>query len=511
MGPAAVDAVQGFGALNYAVLAVYLIMCVGVGVVAAGRQSSASEYFLASRNMPWLAVGMSIFASVTSAVSYMGFPGTVVREDLSVLVGYFTSPLAAVVILFLFYPLYHRLNVTTSYEYVFRRYGPNARYAVSALFLLARTGWLGVVIYAPSLALSEAAGLNLYLCILGIGLLSTLYTVMGGLRAVILTDALQFVVLVAGTLWIAVHLHLHLPGGASGILGTALERGHLVQWRFSWFEAGAAALALSYFLGFTQDYGTDQVTVQRLLASRGFGGTVRSILFNSVFDVLFFSLLAFIGLGLFVHFHLHPAEGLSPDRMLPRYIMYAMPPGVSGLLVSGIFAAAMSSLDSGILSVSTVIINDYVRPLGNRPLSESGSILLGRALTVGVGLFATGVAFYVSNIQQILKASNTFLGLFNGPVLALFVLGVLTRRAHFAGWLCGAAAGIAATLCAMNLSFGGSTVHWAFFMPCSFATTALVGYLASWLIPGTPADRQFTLWRGGRAADATILQEEPHT
>ncbi len=438
--------------------------------------------------MPWLAVGMSIFASVTSAISYMGFPGTVIKEDLSILFGYFTSPLAAVVILMLFYPLYHRLNVTTSYEYIYRRYGPNARYAVSALFLLARMGWLGVVIYAPALALSEAVGLNLYISIIGIGLLATIYTVMGGLRAVILTDVLQFVILVAGSVWIAIHLAFHVPGGISGILETALERGHLVHWRFSWFEASVAALSLSYFLGFTQDYGTDQVTVQRLLSSRGYGGMVRSILFNSVFDVVFFSLLAFIGLGLFVHFRLFPVENLSPDRMLPRYIMYALPQGASGLLVAGIFAAAMSSLDSGILSVATVIVNDYVRPLRHSPLSEQNAILLGRTLTIGIGLFATGVAFYVSSVEQILKASNTFLGLFNGPVLALFLLGALTQRTHFRGWLCGAIASIGITVMVMNLSIEGKNVHWAFLMPCSFGTTVLVGYLASRLIHGMPVD-----------------------
>ena len=504
---AAMHAVQGFGALNYAVLVLYLSACIGIGLLAARRQSTATDYFLAGRNMPWLAVGMSIFASVTSAVSYMGFPGTVVKEDLSILVGYFTSPFAAAVILLLFYPLYHRLNVTTSYEYVCRRYGPNARYAVSALFLLARMGWLGVVIYAPALALSEAAGLNLHLSILGIGLLAVSYTVMGGLRAVILTDVVQFLILVTGSIWIAIHLAVHLPGGVPGILNTALQRGHLVQWRFSWFEASATALGLSYFLSFTQDYGTDQVTVQRLLSSRGFGGMVRSILFNSLFDVVFFSLLAFIGLGLFVHFHLAPVEGLSPDRMLPRYIMYAMPQGVSGLLVAGIFAAAMSSLDSGLLSVSTVIVHDYVRPLRSSKLSERDAVRLGRYLTIGIGLFATGMAFYVSRFEHILKASNTFLGLFNGPVLALFVLGALTRRTHFQGWLCGAVAGIAATLVLMNVSVEGKNVHWAFFMPCSFITTALLGYLASRLIPGRPADPQYTFGRV-RAPSPSSNQEE---
>ena len=137
---------SGFGVLNYIVLFAYLGTMMGVGALFAGSQKTTEDYFLAGRRMPWLVVGMSMFASVTSAISYMGIPGTAYKENLSLLVVAFLSPLVAPFLIFVFYPFYRLLNVTTSYEYVLRRYGQPARLTVSGLFVLGRLGWLGTVI-----------------------------------------------------------------------------------------------------------------------------------------------------------------------------------------------------------------------------------------------------------------------------------------------------------------------------------------------------------------------------
>jgi len=149
-----------FGTLNYIVLFTYLAGMLAVGVFLAGRQKTTEQYFLADRRMPWLVVGMSIFASLTSAVTYMGVPARAYEENIGILFGVLVSPLAAPVLILLFYPFSRRLNVTTSYEYVLHRYGRASRFTVSGLFVLARLGWLGAVIYAPALAISVATGLG---------------------------------------------------------------------------------------------------------------------------------------------------------------------------------------------------------------------------------------------------------------------------------------------------------------------------------------------------------------
>ena len=486
-----------FGALNWTILGAYLAAVMAIGFGLTRRQKTSDDYFLAGRNMPWIIVGMSMFASMTSAISYVGMPGTAVKEDISILIGYYLSPVVAPFVILMFYPLYRRLNVTTSYEYIFRRYGASARYGVSGLFVLARLGWLGAVIYAPALVLSIMTGMSVYLAILILGVIATLYTVAGGLKAVVLTDAIQFVVLVSGAILVAVSLSFKVEGGVSGIFRTAGATGHLVNWHVSFFEACALAFSVSYFFSLMQDYGCDQVAVQRLLASKSYAGMARAAIFNSLVDVFMFSLLAFVGLGLFAYYRQFPAAGVDGDRLLPHYMIHALPTGISGLAIAGIFVAAIASGGAGIHSMSTVLVNDFIRPLWPREIASASEVRLGRMFTALIGTFGTFVAFYVSSIEQVLKAAGMILGLFNGPILALFVLGVLTTRTNFRGWLFGACAGIAVTLLVMNVPIAGHKLHWAYFMPCSVLTSAVVSYGASILLGGKAADVELTVWRSG--------------
>jgi len=516
-----VSILASFGTLNYTILFIYLAVMVGVGLLLAGRQRTTEDYFLAGRRMPWLVVALSMFASLTSAISYMGIPGTVYKENTSLLIAFMISPIAAPFFVFFFYPFYRRLNVTTSYEYVARRYGPQARFAVSGLFVLARLGWLGTVIFAPALALSVVTGVNLYLAIALMGFLATAYTVMGGLSAVLWTDVLQFVILTGGAIWVAVSLILSVPDGFSGIMAIAGQTDHLrlAHLRPSLFEMTVPVVMISYFFMYMQDYGTDQVTVQRLLAVKTFRGMARAAILNSFFDLFIMSLLLFMGLGMFAYFHVYP-DKLQPlteilrgddirNEILPYYIMHALPNGVSGLVITGIFAAAMSSMDSGINSLTTVVVNDFVKPLRRVARSEESDVRLSRMITLAVGVFATSVSFIVSSIQDILKASSTFLSLFAGPILALFLLGIFSRRANFWGWLVGAAISVPATLWFQNHEFlvnGVATkVHWTCYFPFSFIITIVIGYAASVVIGQiaglSKGESELTLWGRSRLGE----------
>jgi len=473
-----------FGLLNYAVLVGYLTVMVVIGLRFAGKQKTTEDYFLAGRRMPWLVVGMSMFASLTSAISYMGIPGTAYNENASFIVLGLSSILVSPILVVVFYPFYRHLNVTTSYEYVLRRYGKLAHYSVSGLFLLARLGWLGTVIYAPALALSVVTDIPLWLAILMMGVLATTYTVLGGLSAVLWTDLMQYLILVGGAIWVAVHLSGVVPGGVTGIVQLAREKGHLISWEFSWdqylFQLTIFGVCLSTLCQLMHDYGTDQVTVQRLMSVKTYRGMVRAIVFNAMSDLVMIGLLSFVGLGLFAYYSTFPeklAAGTSGDRVLPYFIMQALPNGVSGLLITAIFAAAMSSMDSGINSISTVVICDFIRPLRKRVTDESRDVLLARWWTLALGAFATLVAFFVAHIEHILKASATFISTFGGPILALFLLGMLTRRTNFYGWLLGTIVAVPATLW-LNLA---TEVHFINYFPFAFGVCALVGYLASWL------------------------------
>ena len=486
---------SAFGALNYSIFFIYLAAIFGIGLLLAGKQKTTEDYFLAGRKMPWFIVAMSMFASLTSATSYMGIPGTAYKENISLIIVGIMSVIGAPVMIFLFYPFYRRLNVTTSYEYINRRYGRNARFATSGLFILARLGWLGVVIYSPALALSVVTGINLYFAIFIMGVLATSYTVLGGLSAVLWTDALQFIILVGGAIWVAVSLIMNVPDGISGIMTVARESGHLDVFNLNLniYEMGALAVAISYFLQIMQDYGTDQVTVQRLMATKTFGGMAKATLVNSLNDLFIVSLLLFLGIGMYAFYQIHPDQILNSiegDKVLPFYIIHNLPNGVSGLLITAIFAAAMSSMDSGINSLSTVIVNDFIKPLRRKTVSEHHDVNLARTLTFTLGAFAIGVACFVSTIEQILKASSGFLGLFAAPILVLFILGVLTRRANFKGWLVGTVVAVAATLWVQK----DTDVHFIYYFPFCFIISFVLGYLMSVIIRSPLAPLEITIW-----------------
>ena len=488
------EELPSFSVFNYTICAVYLAVMFSIGLWLAGKQKTTEDYFLAGRKMPWIIVAMSMFASLTSASIFIGMPGLVYRENISQIAIGIVSVLAAPFFIYLFYPFYRRLRVTTTYEYIGFRYGRPGRYAVSGLFVLLRLSWLGIVIYSPSLALSVATGVDLYLAILLMGVLATTYTVLGGLSAVLWTDAIQFIILVGGAIWVSISLLNSVPDGWSGIIAIASETNHLnvFTWKISIFEMSATAVAFTTFIGFFLNYGIDQVTVQRLLATKKFSGMVKATVVNSFIDFIIVGLLIFIGIGMFAFYHHFPEQAsleMKGDRVLPFYIMQNLPDGVSGLLITAIFAAAMSSMDSGINSVSTVIVNDFVKPLRRKARTEHQDVQLARILTFVLGALAVIVACYVTTIGEIIKAAGTLMSLFGGPILGLFLLGIFTQRANFLGWVIGTAIAIPATFWLQH----NTEVHFIYYEFFCLCVNMIVTYPASLILSGEKAPKKFTL------------------
>ena len=490
---------SSFGTLNYSICIIYLAVMFGIGVSFAKKQKTTEDYFLAGRRMPWFIVALSLYASLASAASYMALPGMAYMENISLIALGIMYVVAAPFLILLFYPFYRKLHVTTSYEYVGRRFGQQGRYVVSGLFVFQRLSWLGVVIYSPALALSVVTDINLYLAIIFMGFLATTYTVLGGLSAVLWTDALQFVILVGGAIWIGVSLLFNVPEGWSGIIEVAHASGKLdvFSWKINLFEMSFLALAISTFFNGMQDYGTDQITVQRLLATKNFRGMVKATWINSLITLFMVSLLTFLGLGMLAYFQHFPEQlsaDIAGDKLLPYYIIHQLPNGVSGLLVTALLAAAMSSMDSGINSVSTVIINDFVKPLRSHKGEERKDVKLARILTFGLGALAVTIACFVTQIGHILKAAGILTSLFSGPILSLFLLGILMKRATLRGWVVGTIINIPAILWFIY----GLEVHFIYYFPFSFGISFVVGAIASLLMGGPQAPKELTLWDRAR-------------
>lgn len=482
-----------FSPLNTLVFAVYLLVMLGIGLCLVRRQKTTQDFFLAGRRVPWLVVAMSMYASLTSAVTFMAVPGMAGSKNISLIAVCVVSPLVAPFLVRLFYPFYHRLGVTTSYEYIGRRFGSAARMAVSLLFVLNGLGWLGTVIFAPALALSNVSNLDLELCILLMGGIATGYTALGGMAADIWTDMVQFVIMIVGIAWMVFALTGDVAGGVGGIMGAAQIGGRLDVGGFG-FNLGQMtlwAVGVSFFFQLMQQYGTDQTTVQRMMATPSLGGIRKAIYFNAVTDFVVMGLLLFAGLGLYAYSTGTPnafPESIKPDAWVPYYIVKALPDGISGLVITALLAAAMSSMDSGIGCVSTVIVNDLVRPW--RPMDDRRHLILAKTLTVLVGGFATLLAFQGKRFESLVDQYTTYLSLFSAPVLALFLLGVLSRHASFVGWLVGLAVSIPATLWLQQVV----KANWIYHFPFSFAVCFVVGYGVSVLVRYRGSTVGLTLW-----------------
>lgn len=489
-----------FGTLNSLVLLAYLLGVTVLALRLAGRQRDTESYFLAGRSMPWLAVALSTVASMLSGLTYLGAPAAAYKDNASLMLAGPAALVATPLLILLYFPIYRRLRVTTIYEYVNARFGNRARYAASALAVLQIQGWMGIALYAPALALSTVTGIDLTRSILLMGLVATAYTCTGGLAAVIWTDVIQFVILTAGAVLVAFSLVDGLPGGLDQFFEIVLtaDKLGLTDLRFDFAEATGLTVVLCYFIiGF--GYGNNQVVMQRLLAARSRREMARALILDRVLEILVAALLYMIGLGIFAYFQVFPenlAPGIAGDRILPYYIIHALPAGVSGLLIAAVFAAAMSTVDSGIHSSATMIQVDFVGPLRKRPLTQRQSLTLARALTAGLGLLGTAGALLVSKGGGILETMSKVGGLTAAPVTALFLLGVLTRRGHFPAWLA-ATLGISLPLSIYVQNF--VEMHWIFYTPIALVSCLSGSLIFSLLLrPRSSRERDIrglTIWK----------------
>lgn len=424
-----------FGTANYWVLGIYLLALATMGFYFARREQSADDFFRAGGRIPWWAAGVSIFGTQLSAITFMAVPAKTFATDWRFLTLNIGIVIVAPLIAYLFLPFFRRLNVTTAYEYLEMRFSLAVRLVASAQFVLYQLGRIGIVLFLPSLALSVVTGIDVTVCILVMGILCIFYTALGGIEAVIWTDVIQVVLLLGGALLCIGIIVVDLPAGWSEAVATAESAGKLRTFDFR-LDFTAATFWVLIFGGVGQSlvgYGTDQAVVQRYLTTKNEAMARRGIWFNAALTmpatVLFFAL----GTAIYVFFQSRPEE-LSPaisqpDAIFPWFIVSQLPDGVAGILIGGLFAAAMSSLDSSMNSVATAVTTDFYRRF--HPQAADRTYLnIARWVTVVVGSLGTAVALLMAelNIQSLWDQMGAIVGLFGGGLAGLFLLGMFTRR-----------------------------------------------------------------------------------
>ena len=294
---------MGMTGLDYGVIAAYLFLIVAIGSRFSSRQTSLKEFFLGSRNIPWWAAAFSGIATIVSAAAYLGAPGQAFQSDLTFLQYRLATPLAVAIICLLLIPFFYRLDLFTAYEYLERRFDLKTRLLASILFVLLKCFYLGIVFYAPALMAAEMSGLPVWGIVLGTGLLTTAYTLMGGIRAVIWTDTLQLFVLLGGLAVSIYALGAKLDGGIWQVLTRASAAGKLRFFDFSTsfeteFTIWGGLIGGTFFM--VSQYGVDQAEIQRFLTTSSVRKSQMAVLSSMLAATVVGLLLFLVGSALFV-------------------------------------------------------------------------------------------------------------------------------------------------------------------------------------------------------------------
>lgn len=486
-------------ALDLIVIAVYLVVIVAIGVIF-GRNQSRKEFFKASGSMGWLAVGLSVMATLFSSNSFVFYPSAAFGNGLKIALSLVAFALMTPIVIWVFIPVYARLKVETAYEYLEKRYHVSVRALASGLFILLRIGWMASATYAAALVVASVANVPETAVIIVLGIVSIGYTMLGGLRAVMWTDVIQFFVF-ALTILLSVGLILaKTESGIGEVFHTYFDdrEGLIIDFAPSMTLAyGSWAILIGIFLEGLSAFGVDQVAVQRYISAKSEKTSQIGAAVNLLGMWIVLPGLLMIGIALYSWYSLHPGElgtgatvaevlanegSKVSDRAMPEFVRLHFPPGMGGLFLAALIAAIMSSIDSGIHSVTTAVVVDFRDRLlpKLRPVTELGELRSIRIMVLFFGIISVTLACLVGPLGDVFAIAKKLTAAFGGPLLALFILAFFFRRTTWQGVLLSVSLSTVFTLVLMYQKPDWFSV---WFWPIGFSLSLVLGLVTSYLFP----------------------------
>ncbi|MBR6032769.1 MAG: sodium/solute symporter [Bacteroidaceae bacterium] len=477
-----------FGFLNWAVLALYLIAMLGMGIYFMRRENGAEDFFKGGGRIPWWAAGISIYATMLSAITYMAIPAKAYATDWTYYPMLWMIPAVGFPVIWYYLPYFRRSKAASAYAILEERFNAATRLMASTLFCVFMVARMALVMYLPSLALTAVTGIDIYLCIVLMGLVTIIYCTMGGVEAVIWGDVVQGCILVGGAIFAALYLWSGTEGGFSGAWQIAVDNDKLRLFDWSWdyrrvtfwvaiLGGGVANNLISYT--------SDQTVIQRYMTTKDEKSAGRSILVNGFMSVFISVAFYFIGTGLYTFYKTHPASlditMQQGDAIFPFFMMSQMPAGLAGLLIAAIFAATMSTISSNINSVSTAFSVDFVQRFRQKT-SDAALLRVARWTCVVSGLIGLSLALLMAtwDIASLLDYFNTILGLLTSGLGGLFFVAVFMPRVRGYAGLLGFIAGEVTVF--MIKSFTEANVFT--FGLIGMVVCIIVSYLMSLLMKG---------------------------
>jgi solute:Na+ symporter, SSS family len=447
----------GFSALDYTIVAVYLLGVTIIGIWIAGKQKTSRDYFLGGKEMSWWSVGFSIVASETSTLTFISVPGLSFKGNMHFLqlaIGYFIGRLLVSVI---FIPAYYRGDLETAYDFLGKRFGLSLRKFTSTVFLTTRVLASGVRLFATAIPVHLITGLDYGQSILLIGVFTLVYTYVGGLKAVVAMDVVQMFIYLSGAAAALFIILGRLPGGWDDVVRFAtadgLNKFEIVN--LHWGGGLMAFLASPYTLlggivGGTfltmASHGTDQLLVQRLLGCKSKWDAQRALMLDATFIVIQFAFFLVLGVCLYAFYGgtTFQAMGLTTsDEVFPKFIVENLPTGIAGLVVAGVLASAMGTLSSSISSLaSSTYLDLFKMTERGRAVSERADLLWSKAFTLIWGVILIGGAMlFTSSKNPVVELGLKIASFTYGGLLGTFFLGMIfpkvRQRDAYAGFIAG--------------------------------------------------------------------------
>lgn len=458
---------SGLRVVDWLIICVYASGTVGLGWYYSRRQKSTQEYFVGSGSMNPILVGVSLFATLLSTISYLSMPGEALGKGPVFMMSLLMMPVIFAIVGFFILPLYMKQKVTSAYELLEENLGLSVRMLGAGMFIVLRLVWMSLLIYLTAKALTIMLGVGenrIPLIAIVTGFVAVIYTSLGGLKAVVITDFIQTVLLFGGALLVVGVISYDL--GGFGWFPTKWNPTWDTQPFFSTDPSTRVTVVgtlLSVLIWYVCTSAGDQTSVQRFMATKDADAARRALGTQLCVSVVVSITLSCVGFALLAYFTTHP-ERLpetihlkdNADKVFPHFIAFHLPPGISGLVVAAMFAAAMSSIDSGVNSITAVVMSDVMDRFGRSPKSEADHIRMARWLAFAIGGFVVATSSFMGlvpgNITEVTgKTSN----LLTTPIFCLFFFALFVPYASPRGVWIGAIFG---TLTAALVAFSGPIV-----------------------------------------------------
>jgi len=481
---------------DWLVIAAYALLMLGIGGYYARRNKTADDYLLGGRRMSPIALGLSLFATLVSTLSYLGNPGEMIAHGPMMATQVAAHPLIFLIVGYGLIPLLMKQPVTSAYELLEKRLGMSIRLAGAGVFLLLRLGWMATIIYATShVVLRPLFNLDSiwtpWLCIT-LGVLTAMYSSLGGFKAVVLTDAIQSLTMLAGAILTLVVITVRMGGVAEWWPQSWPSHWQEPSWGFDPdVRVSFGILLISTVLWYVCTNGSDQMSIQRFLSTRDASAARKTLAVAQITDATVAVLLGITGIAVLGYYRLHGPEMVDAaalaqggDLVFPAFFMNEMPAGLSGLVLAAVLSAALSSLSSGVNSACAVIEKDFLS-LWRKPAQESDSdgaaVVRLQVLTWLVAAAAIGLSLLNLLIEgNLMERCFKLINLLTAPLFVLFFLALFVRWANAVGaWLGLLTAIAAAVLVAYSKELGLREISFVWMMPCSLLAGITVGTIGS--------------------------------